>query len=220
MSALKTLIRRDLVLAARAGGATLTLILFYALIVIFIPVAVGPDRELLARIGPAIIWIAALLSMLMTMERLFRDDAEDGTLTGLRLAPVSLEAVVAGKLLAHWLTTALPLMIVTPLAALLLGLSPAVTMRTLVALLIGTPALSAWGAIGAAITLSLRRGGLIAPILVLPLSVPVLIFGVGAADPLFAGSGRAALLFLGAVSLLAAVIAPFAAALALKTGAE
>lgn len=212
--------RRDLRLAARAGGSMLTVVLFFALVGAVMPFAIGPDRVLLARLGPGVIWIAALLSLLLSIDRLFRADHDDGSLAAMRLAGVSLEALVAAKLAAHWLTTALPLLVVTPALAVVFGLDAGATAGTMLTLLIGTPALTGYAAIGAAVTVTLRRGGLIAPILMLPLSVPTLIFGVSAVSPVLAGTGTPALLFLGGFSVLAVVIAPFAAALALKMAAE
>lgn len=220
MSPFLAVVRRDLILAARAGGSVLTLVLFFALVGTLVPFAVGPERELLTRLGPAIIWIAALLSLLITSERLFRDDHDDGSLAAMRLAGLPLEATIAGKLLAHWLTTALPLMVVTPLLAILYDLGPVTVLRTELTLLIGTPALVGYVGVGGAITVALRRGGLIAPILVLPLAVPTLIFAITAIRPVLAGTDTAALMFLTGFSLLSAVITPFAAALALRMGAE
>lgn len=220
MSALAALFRRELILAARAGGAVLTVVLFFALVGAMVPFAVGPDRELLARLGPGVIWIAALLALLIAVDRLFRDDHDDGSLLAMRLSALPLEALVAARLAAHWLTTAVPLILVTPLIAVLYRLDLGATWLTMVSLAIGTPALVAWAGIGAAVTVTLRRGGLIGPILILPLSVPTLIFGVSAIAPAVPGAATTAMLFLGALSLLAVVIAPFAAALALRLGAE
>jgi len=220
MSPFASIVRRDLRLAARAGGSILTLVVFFALVATLVPFAVGPERELLRRLGPAIIWIAALLALLITSERLYRDDHEDGSLAAMRLARLPLEVTIAGKLLAHWLTTAVPLMVVTPPLAVLYDLDGATLLRTELTLLIGTPALISYVGIGAAITVALRRGGLIAPVLVLPLTVPTLIFGIAAIRPLLAGTAATALMFLIGFSLIAIVIAPFAAALALRMGAE
>lgn len=219
MNALFSIISRDLKLAVRVGGDMLTLILFYVLVATTVPIAVGPDKEFLARIAPGMIWIAAFLSMLLGLDRLFRTDHEDGSLLAFRHASIPMELVVFAKLIAHWLTTGLPLIITTPLLAIMLNLSADAFWRTLLSLLIGTPALTALGAVGAAVTVSLRRGGLIAPVLILPLSVPVLIFGVSSID---VGSGIAAsaLAFEAGLSLLALVLTPFAAALALKIAAE
>lgn len=218
MSAFATLIARDLKLAVRAGGDMLTLIIFFVLIAILLPFAFGPDRALLARLGPAIVWLAALLSLLLSLDRLFHADREDGTLAALRHGPLPLELVVTAKMAAHWLMGALPLIAVTPVVAVLLGIDGAALGLTLTALVIGTPGLVANATLGAAIAVSLPRGGLIAPAIILPFSIPVLIFGVAAADPAGDSVG-AGLMFLAGYSVLATVIAAFAAALALK-GAE
>lgn len=209
---------RDLLLASRSGGSVLTVVLFFALVVAFMPFAVGPDRALLAQIGPGIVWIGALLALLIGIERLFAADHDDGSLGLMRLAPISLEAIALAKLVAHWLVTALPLIIVTPLLALLFDLDTASVLRLMLTLLIGTPALTAFSTIGAALTVTLGRGGLLAPVIILPLSVPVIIFGVAASAE--SATAGAALLYLAAFTLLSLVIAPFAAALALKSAQD
>lgn len=217
MSAFLALIGRELRLAFRAGGEALTLVLFFVMVAVIVPFAIGPDRPQLMRLAPGIVWIAAFLSMLLGLDRLFRNDDEDGSLTLLRHSNLPLEAVVAAKVIAHWLVTALPLLLATPVLALLLSMSWGQWGQTVLALLIGTPALVSFGALGAAVTVGLRRGGLIAPVLILPLSIPVMIFGVGMMDPL-AGSG--ATLFLIALSLVVTAFSPFAAALALRVAGE
>jgi len=219
VTAFLAVIVRDLRLATRVGGDVLTLLLFFVMIAVIVPFAVGPDRELLARLAPGIVWMAAFLSMLLGLDRLFRADEEDGSLWLFRHAALPLEAIVAAKVIAHWLLTALPLLLASPLLAVLLAMDAATWGRTLLSLLLGTPGLVALGAIGAAVTVSLRRGGLLAPVLILPLSIPILIFGVASigADP---GLSRAAALFLMAISLVALVLAPFAAALALRASEE
>ena len=217
MSAFRALIGRDLRLAFRAGGEALTLVLFFVMVAVIVPFAIGPDRPQLTRLAPGIVWIAAFLSMLLGLDRLFRNDDEDGSLTLLRHADLPLEAVVAAKVIAHWLVTALPLLLATPVLALLLSMSWAQWGQTVLALLIGTPALVSFGALGAAVTVGLRRGGLIAPVLILPLSIPVMIFGVGMMDPL---AGGGATLFLIALSLVVTAFSPFAAALALRVAGE
>lgn len=217
MSGFLALVGRDLKLATRVGGDALTLVLFFVMVGIIVPFAIGPDPATLSRLAPGIVWIAAFLSMLLGLDRLFRADAEDGSLLLFRHAEVGLETLVGAKLLAHWLLTALPLIIASPILAVLLDMDVTAWEQTVLSLLLGTPALVAFGAIGAAVTVSLRRGGLIAPVLMLPLSIPILIFGAGAigsGGP--EGSVRAALLFLAAISLVAVAIAPFAAALALR----
>lgn len=217
MSAFRALIGRDLRLAFRAGGEALTLVLFFVMVAVIVPFAIGPDRPQLTRLAPGIVWIAAFLSMLLGLDRLFRNDDEDGSLTLLRHAGLPLEAVIAAKVIAHWLVTALPLLLATPVLALLLSMSWAQWAQTVLALLIGTPALVSFGALGAAVTVRLRRGGLIAPVLILPLSIPVMIFGVGMMDPL---AGGGATLFLIALSLVVTAFSPFAAALALRVAGE
>ena len=217
MNAFRALIGRDLKLAFRAGGEALTLVLFFIMVAVIVPFAIGPDRPQLTRLAPGIVWIAAFLSMLLGLDRLFRNDDEDGSLTLLRHAGLPLEAVVAAKVIAHWLVTALPLLLATPVLALLLSMSWAQWGQTVLALLIGTPALVSFGALGAAVTVGLRRGGLIAPVLILPLAIPVMIFGVGMMDPL---SGGGATLFLIALSLVVTAFSPFAAALALRVAGE
>lgn len=217
MTAFRALIGRELKLAFRAGGEALTLVLFFVMVAVIVPFAIGPDRPQLSRLAPGIVWIAAFLSMLLGLDRLFRNDDEDGSLTLLRHASLPLEAVVAAKVIAHWLVTALPLLLATPVLALLLSMSWAQWGQTVLALLIGTPALVSFGALGAAVTVGLRRGGLIAPVLILPLAIPVMIFGVGMLDPL---SGGGATLFLIALSLVVTAFSPFAAALALRVAGE
>ena len=217
MSAFRALIGRDLKLAFRAGGEALTLVLFFVMVAVIVPFAIGPDRPQLSRLAPGIVWIAAFLSMLLGLDRLFRADDEDGSLTLLRHAGLPLEAVVAAKVIAHWLVTALPLLVATPVLALLLSMSWAQWGMTVLALLIGTPALVSFGALGAAVTVGLRRGGLIAPVLILPLAIPVMIFGVGMMDPM---AGGGATLFLIALSLVVTAFSPFAAALALRAAGE
>jgi heme exporter protein B len=217
MTAFLDIIGRDLRLSFRAGGEALTLVLFFVMVGVIVPFAIGPDRPQLMRLAPGIVWIAAFLAMLLGLDRMFRSDEDDGSLLLLRHAALPLEAVVAAKLIAHWLVTALPLIVATPVLAIMLSMDWAQWMTTVLGLLLGTPALTAFGTLGAAVTVGLKRGGLIAPVLILPLSIPVIIFGVGMADPL-AGTGAA--LFLSAISLVMVALAPFAAALALRAGAE
>lgn len=217
MRGLAAVVSRDLRLSLRAGGDALTFILFFVMIGVVVPFAVGPDRVLLQRLSPGIVWIAAMLAMLLGLERIFRADAEDGTLMLMRHAAIPLEAIVAAKLLAHWLLTALPLVVATPVLAILLSMETDVFLRTLLSLLVGTPGLVALGTVGAAVTVSLRRGGLIAPVLILPLAIPILIFGVAAlgTGPA-AASAPSAMLFLAAFSLVSLALSPFVAALALR----
>jgi heme exporter protein B len=217
MTAFLAIIGRDLRLSFRAGGEALTLVLFFIMVGVIVPFAIGPDRPQLMRLAPGIVWIAAFLAMLLGLDRMFRSDEDDGSLLLLRHAALPLEAVVAAKLIAHWLVTALPLILASPVLAIMLSMDWVQWATTVFGLLLGTPALTAFGTLGAAVTVGLKRGGLIAPVLILPLSIPVMIFGVGMADPL-AGTGAA--LFLAAISLVMVTLAPFAAALALRAGAE
>jgi heme exporter protein B len=217
MTAFRAMLTRELRLALRGGGDMLTLVLFFVIVGAIVPFAVGPDRALLARIAPGIVWIAAFLAMLLGLDRLFRPDHEDGALILLRQADLPLSAVVAAKLIVHWLVSALPLIVASPFLAILLAMDLGTFWRMLVSLAVGTPALAAFGAIGAAVTVSIRRGGLIAPILIAPLSIPVLIFGTGS---ITATQSGAALLFLAALSLIAVALAPFAAALAISSGED
>ena len=217
MSAFLAMIRHELRLALRGGGDVLTLVLFFVIVGAIVPFAVGPDQALLARIAPGIVWIAAFLAMLIGIDRLFRADHEDGTLILLRQTDLSLSAIVAAKVIAHWLVSAVPLILASPVLAMLLAMDPDTLWRTILSLLLGTPALAAFGAIGAAVTVAIRRGGLIAPILIAPLSIPVLIFGVGS---ITASQSGAAMLFLAALSLMAVALAPFAAALAISSSED
>ncbi len=221
MQAFLAMIVRDLKLAFRAGGSTITLLAFFLSVGVIIPIAIGPDKETLARLSPAIVWIAALLSALLGLDRLFVADHEDGTLASLRHASISLEAISFAKLIVHWLVSALPLILATPFMAVMLIMDMPTLLRTIAALALGTPALVALGAFGAAIAVSLKRGGVLAPVLIIPLAIPVLIFGVSAIQPApGSGSSGAAFLFLGALSLLAFAFAPFAIALALRAADE
>ena len=217
MNAFAAVIARDIRLARKSGGDLMTLLLFFVLVGALMPFAVGPDRALLSRIAPGIVWVAALLALLLGLDRLFRNDHEDGSLAAFRHADIALETIVFAKLVAAWVTLILPLLVATPIHALLLGMSAEILGRTLLSLLIGTPGLLALGAIGAAVTVSLKRGGLIGPVIILPLAIPILIFGIGAISPPPApGADRSALLFMSAISLTLTVLAPFAAGLALK----
>jgi heme exporter protein B len=211
------LVGRDLRLAFRVGGEALTLVLFFVMIGVVVPFAIGPDSAQLGRLAPGIVWIAAFLSMLLGLDRLFRADDEDGSLRLFRHAALPLPAIVLAKMLAHWLLTALPLILASPILAVMLSMSLEDWLRAMLSLLLGTPALVAFGTLGAAVTVSLKRGGLIAPVLILPLCVPVLIFGVGA----IAGLGTAqATVFLAAISLLTTAFSPFFAALALHAAED
>ena len=211
------LVRRDLALATRVGGAGGLSLVFFLMVVTLIPFGLGPDLNLLSRIGPAILWIAGVLATLIGLDRLFQADEEDGSLDLMRLSPAPFELVVLAKATAHWLTTGLPLAVFAPLFGLLVALEPAALGRVALSLLIGTPALTFAGAIGAALAASIRRGGLVIAILVVPLMVPTLIFGVAAGDPANPGSGQA-MSILAALTLASGAIGCLGAAAALRGG--
>jgi len=221
MSAFRLLVLRDLRLALRQGGDAAMVVAFFVLTVILFPFGVGPEADLLARIAPGILWVTALLAALLSLERLFLADWEDGSLEALALMPLSLEAQVLAKCLAHWLVAGLPLIVVAPLLALLLHLDAAGYPVLVLSLLLGTPTLSLIGAVGAALSLGARRGGVLLSLLVLPLYIPVLIFGVAAVEAAIGGFGvRPHLLLLGALLAGALVLAPVAAAAALRQALE
>jgi len=222
MDALAALLLRDMRIAVRVGGGALMGVLFFLIVVTMVPFAVGPDLALLARIGPAILWLGALLASLLALDRLFAADHEDGSLDLILMGRAPLELAVAVKALAHWLTTGLPLVIAAPLLGLFLNLEPAAIGAVALTLLAGTPALTCIGLIGAALSTALRRGGLLLPVLVLPLTVPVLIFGVSASNAAVVGPVPfgAPFAILVALTLGTIVIGPFAAAAALRHGLE
>lgn len=214
------LLKRDIRLALRSGGGAVTALLFYLAVVVAMPFAVGPDANLLATIGGATLWIGALLAGLLGLERLFQGDHEDGSLDQMMIAAVPLAAQVFAKSLAHWLVTGVPLTLAVPVFGLFLNLDPVTIGAAMATLFVGTPAISFIGAVGAAVTVSLPRGGLLLSVLVLPLCIPVLIFGVGAIraavtepDPFLPP-----FLLVAAISLFFSVLGPFAAALALRQG--
>jgi heme exporter protein B len=212
---------RDLKLAARSPQESLTVLGFFIMAAILFPFGIGPEPQLLARVASGIVWVMALLASLLSFERLFQFDHEDGTLDLIVLAPAPLELVVLAKCLAHWLTTGLPLIVVSPLAATMLNLPPEGVPVLMLALLLGTPTLSLLGAIGAALVLGARRGGVLLPLLVMPLYVPVLIFGVAAVEASISGlAARPHLLLLGAILAGAVPLAAIAAAGGLRQAAE
>ncbi|GEL42491.1 heme exporter protein CcmB [Methylobacterium sp. J-043] len=216
--AFSALLARDLKLAARVGGSGALSLVFFLMIVVLVPFALGPDMNLLSRIGPAILWLSAVLATLIGLDRLFQSDEEDGSLDLMTGAAVPLELVVLAKVLASWLTTGLPLALASPLFGLLVALSPKAMGATALTLALGTPALAFIGAVGAALTATIRRGGLILAIIVLPLMVPTLIFGVSAAEAALGGTVpfTTPLTVLAALSLIAAVVGTLAAAAALR----
>jgi heme exporter protein B len=216
MTAFRTVIARDLLLAVRAGGGAALALAFFAAVATLVPLGIGPDLKLLARIAAGVLWVAAVLAALLSLDRLFQADFEDGSLDLMLLSPLPLEALAFAKIAAHWIATGLPLTLIAALLAVAYGLPPDATGALVLALLIGTPAVSAVGGIGAALTLSIRRGGLILPFIVLPLVAPVVIFGSGVVAAVLDGLASGALLFLAAFSLLAVALAPFAAAAAVR----
>lgn len=208
---------RDLRLATRAGGGVGLGLGFFLLVAVLVPLGVGPEPATLARIAPGILWVGALLACLLTLDRIFALDLEDGTLDQMALAPLPLEGVVAAKALAHWIATGLPLCALAPVLALLLNLPAPGYGWLVLSLLVGTPALSAIGAFGAALTVGVRRGGLLLGLLVLPLYVPTLILGAEVARRGAEGQALATpLLLLGGLTLGSLAVLPFAAALALR----
>lgn len=218
MRAFLSLIRRDVALAVQVGGGGGMAVFFFLVTVSLLPLGIGPNLNLLGQIAPGLLWVALLLSSLLTLDRLFQADFEDGTLDALSMGSLPLELTVSAKIIAHWLTTGLPLVIAAPFLGLLLNLDSSQFLGLVEAMLIGTPALSLMGAIGAALTVSVRRGGLLASLLVMPFYIPVLIFGVAASGGAMAmpGAVHQALLLLGAVMLVSLVIGPVASAAALR----
>ncbi|HXL66175.1 MAG TPA: heme exporter protein CcmB [Xanthobacteraceae bacterium] len=222
MTALSAIFIRDMRLAVRVGGGALMGVLFFLVVITLVPFAIGPDLALLNRIGPAILWIAALLASLLALDRLFATDHEDGSLDLILTGRAPLELVVLAKGCAHWVTTALPLIVVAPFVGIFLNLGGRAGAATVLTLLVGTPALTFIGIIGAAIAVTLRRGGLLLAVLVLPLTVPILIFGVAAANAAVSGPipfGTPFMTLCG-LSLASLVVGPFAAAAALRLEME
>ena len=221
MSGFTVIVRRELRLALRQGMDSLMVVMFFVIAVVLFPFGVGPEPNILARIAPGVIWVAALLAAMLSLERLFQGDLEDGGLELLALSPVPLEIVFLAKVAAHWLTTGLPLIVAAPLLAVLMNMEGAGFGVLMVALALGTPTLSLIGGIGAALILGSRRGGVLLSLLVLPLFIPVLIFGVGGVEAAITGfSVRPHLLILGALLLAALPLGPIAGAAALRQAVE
>ena len=222
MSAFASLLGRDMRLSVRVGGGALIGALFFLVVVSMIPFAIGPDLALLARIGPAILWLGALLASLLALDRLFATDYEDGSLDLLMMGGMPLELAVATKAIAHWITTGLPLVIIAPLLGLMLNVDLHALGWLALTLAAGTPALTFLGLIGAALSVALRRGGLLLAVLVMPLTVPVLIFGVAATNAAITGPAPFGPPFtiLCALSLASLVLGPIAAATVLRHGLE
>ena len=218
MSAAFALLRRDVVLAWREGGAIGTALGFYFVVVALMPLGLGPDLNLLSRIAAGILWVALLLAALLSADRIFHNDYEDGALDVLATGPLPLPLVAATKSLGHWITTGVPLALLAPVLGLLLNLPLEASPLLVLAMLVGTPAVSFIAAIGASLTLGLRRSGMLLALLVLPLYVPVLIFGVASVSAAITGSASPwpPLAMLVAFSLASIVLAPLAAAAGLR----
>jgi len=210
------LLSRDLRLSVREGGGAALALVFFALVATLVPLGVGSDLALLAKVGSGVLWVGAALAALLSLDRLFQADYEDGSLDLIALSPLSLEGTAAAKILAHWLSIGLPLTLFSPILSVFFGLSAPTVMALTLSLAIGTPAVSAVGAILASLTLSVRRGGLILPLLVLPLLVPVVIFGAGMAVEVQTGLANGAPRFLLAFSLATTLLSPFVTAMAVR----
>jgi len=220
-SALLAVVRRDLLLALRQRGDVLNVLLFFVVVVSMVPLGVGPELGVLRLIGPGTVWVAALLASIVSLPRLFAQDHADGSLEQILLSGQPAALIVIGKILAHWLVTGAPITVAAIPIALMFDVGYAPGRTLVLSLLLGTPALSLLGAIGAALTLGLRGGGVLVTLLVLPLTVPVLIFGAGAVSATAGGlSAGPSLLLLGGLSLGAAALAPWAIALALRISLE
>lgn len=221
MSRFAAIVRRDLRLALRQGMDSVMVVAFFVIAVVLFPFGVGPEPNVLARISAGVIWVAALLASMLALERLFQTDYEDGSLDLLALAPVPLEVVVTAKVIAHWLTTGLPLIVAAPLLAFLLNMGADGLWALVAALALSTPTLSLIGAVGAGLILGARRGGMLLSLLVLPLYIPILIFGVAAVDAAVAGFAvRPQFLVLAGLLLTALALAPWAGAAAVRQALE
>jgi heme exporter protein B len=214
-------VRRDLLLAMRRRADVLTTLIFFVMVVSLFPLGVGPEMDMLRKMASGVVWVAALLSSMLSLPRMFSADHADGTLEQMMLAPQSLSVLVLGKIVAHWMLSGLPLALIAPVLGLQFDMSPEALWILVLALLLGTPVLSMIGAVGAALTLGLRGGGVLVSLLVLPLCIPVLIFGAGAVEAVTSGMSVVSnLSFLGAFMLFALVFTPFVAAQALRISME
>jgi len=221
IAALRSVIVRDLLLAARRSSDVLTVVLFFVIVVSLFPLGIGPEPQLLRSVAPGVLWVAALLASMLALNRVFAADHADGTLEQMMLGATPLGLVVAAKVLAHWLVSGLPLVLISPVLALQFDLPRELFGVLVLSLALGTPVLSLIGAIGAALTLGLRGAGALLSLLVLPLYVPVLIIGAGAAESAASGlGGHAQLFLLGAMLVIAGAFAPWAAAVALRVSIE
>ena len=216
-----SVVARDIKISWFGGSTSSMVVAFFIIVVTLFPLGVGPEHNMLARIAVGVIWVAALLSCLLSLDRIFQADYEDGSLDQYALSPLPLELTVIAKALAHWVTTSLPLILISPILGILMNMDDAAFLPLIYAMLAGTPALSLIGTIGASLTVSLRRGGVLLSLLILPLYVPVLIFGVMSVDAMVMGAGsNAPLLILGAFSLFSLAITPWASAAAVRLALE
>ncbi len=214
-------LRRDLLLAMRRRADVLTTLIFFVMVVSLFPLGVGPEIDMLRKMASGVVWVAALLASMLSLPRMFSADYADGTLEQMMLAPQSLSVLVLGKIAAHWMLSGLPLALIAPVLGLQFDMSVPALWILVIALLLGTPVLSMIGAVGAALTLGLRGGGVLVSLLVLPLCIPVLIFGAGAVEAVNSGMSVVSnLSFLGAFMLFALVFTPFVAAQALRISME
>ena len=217
MKGISAILGREMRLALRQSSDTMMVIAFFVIAVVLFPFGVGPEPNMLARIGPGVIWVAALLAAMLSMERMFQADYEDGSLELLVLTPVPLELTVIAKVFSHWLTTGLPLIVVSPLLAVMMNIPTEGWGILILSLALGTPTLSLIGAIGAGLVLGARRGGVLLSLLVLPLFIPVLIFGVGSVDMMLNGlEAKAHILLLGGIFLGSLALTPWATAAAVR----
>jgi heme exporter protein B len=220
-SLLMLVVRRDLVLAMRRRADVLTTLIFFVMVVSLFPLGVGPEMDMLRKMAPGVLWVAALLASMLSLGRLFSADYLDGTLEQMLLAPQSLSVLVLGKMASHWMVSGLPLVLMTPVLGLQFDMSMQAIAVLILGLLLGTPILSMVGAIGAALTLGLRGGGVLLSLLVLPLCIPVLIFGTGAVEAVTSGlSASSHLSLMGALLVLALAFTPWVTAQALRISME
>ncbi len=221
MSAFFALVRRDLMLSYRHRNELLNPLLFFLIVVTLFPLGVSPEKTLLQTMAPGVIWVAALLAVMLSLDSLFKDDYDDGTLEQMMLSPHPTSLLVLAKIISHWLVTGLPIILLAPLLGIFMYLPAEGIITLMLTLLLGTPVLSLIGAIGMALTLGLNRGGMLLSLLVLPLYIPVLIFSANAVDASLAGLAvRGQMYFLGALLVLSITLAPLATAAALKISVE
>jgi len=221
MRAWSILVQRDLLMAWRRSSDIFSVVMFFILAVVLFPLGVGPELDTLRKIAPGIIWVAALLAAMLSLDQLFQSDADDGSLDLLLLAPIPLETIVIAKCCAHWMVTGLPLILVAPILGILLNLPLSGLAVMIITLVISTPTISLLGSVGAALTIGARRGGVLVALLILPLLTPILIMSANAVDLALVGLNYTPLIaLLGALFLICLVICPFVAAAALRLAAE